>query len=377
MSTGKPPSQDVEHYGQSRVVLLLSIGIFALFVLWAYFAELDRITRGVGQVISSSRSQVVQSYDGGVLERLLIKPGQMVKKGQLLAVLDPTRSEANYEETRAKVMSLKAQIARLNAEMLDKPLVFSKEVKGMPLMVTAQTELYQKRRKALREDIESLNRSLDLAQQELKMNEPLLAAGDTSLADVLRLRRQVAELQAQITTRRNKYFQDTQAELTQAESELASITQTMKARRDALDRTELRAPMAGLVKSIRITTVGATLKPGEEILELVPAEDDLIVEVRIRPPGRGLPAAWPAGHGQDRRLRLHDLWHLERNPGLPEPGHSERGTQAQRATVLPGPGQDRDPAIQRPAERGHRVAARHDGHRRNQDWIQHRAQVPD
>ncbi|NBP46100.1 MAG: HlyD family type I secretion periplasmic adaptor subunit [Betaproteobacteria bacterium] len=283
MSTGKPPSQDVEHYGQSRVVLLLSIGIFALFVLWAYFAELDRITRGVGQVISSSRSQVVQSYDGGVLERLLIKPGQMVKKGQLLAVLDPTRSEANYEETRAKVMSLKAQIARLNAEMLDKPLVFSKEVKGMPLMVTAQTELYQKRRKALREDIESLNRSLDLAQQELKMNEPLLAAGDTSLADVLRLRRQVAELQAQITTRRNKYFQDTQAELTQAESELASITQTMKARRDALDRTELRAPMAGLVKSIRITTVGATLKPGEEILELVPAEDDLIVEVRIRP----------------------------------------------------------------------------------------------
>lgn len=276
-------NEDIESHSGSRKVLWLTMLIFGAFLVWSYYAELDRVTRGMGQVIPSSRSQVVQSYDGGVLQQLLVKPGQSVTKGQLLAVLEPTRSEANYQEARAKVSSLKAQIARLRAEVLDKPLEFPPDLKDFPHLVQAQRTLYQKRRLALKEDIAALYQTLDLVQKELKLNEPLLASGDISLTDILRLQRQVSELQAQITSRKNKYFQDTQAELTQAEGELGSITQTMKARRDAFDHTQLRAPMSGLVKSIRITTVGATLKPSEEILEIVPTDDDLIIEVRIRP----------------------------------------------------------------------------------------------
>ena len=135
----------------------------------------------------------------------------------------------------------------------------------------------------MHEDLQALQKTLGLVKKELAMNEPLLAAGDISATDILRLQRQVAEVESQVISRGNKYFQDAQTELAQAEGELGSVMQTMSGRKDALDHTELRAPMAGTVKNVRVTTVGASLKPGEELLELVPAEDDLIVEVRIRP----------------------------------------------------------------------------------------------
>ena len=269
--------------GSNRRILWVSVLAIVVFIAWAWFAQIDRITRGTGQVISSSRSQVVQSFDGGVLQKLLVKQGDTVTKGQLLAVLERTRSKAAYLETRAKTFSLKAQVARLSAEIIDKPLTFSPELSEYPDLIRVQDMLYQKRRTALREDLEALQKTLGLVKKELAMNEPLLAAGDISQTDILRLQRQVAEVESQVITRRNKYFQDAQTELAQAEGELGSVTQTMAGRKDTLDHTELRAPMAGVVKNVRITTLGASLKPSEEIMEIVPADDDLIVEARIRP----------------------------------------------------------------------------------------------
>ena len=269
--------------GSNRRILWVSVLAIVVFIAWAWFAQIDRITRGTGQVISSSRSQVVQSFDGGVLQKLLVKQGDTVTKGQLLAVLERTRSKAAYMETRAKTFSLKAQVARLSAEIIDKPLTFSPELSEYPDLIRVQDMLYQKRRTALREDLEALQKTLGLVKKELAMNEPLLAAGDISQTDILRLQRQVAEVESQVITRRNKYFQDAQTELAQAEGELGSVTQTMAGRKDTLDHTELRAPMAGVVKNVRITTLGASLKPSEEIMEIVPADDDLIVEARIRP----------------------------------------------------------------------------------------------
>ena len=146
--------------------------------------------------------------------------------------------------------------------------------------MTVQQALYSKRRTALHEDLQALQKTLGLVKKELAMNEPLLAAGDISATDILRLQRQVAEVESQVISRGNKYFQDAQTELAQAEGELGSVMQTMSGRKDALDHTELRAPMAGTVKNVRVTTVGASLKPGEELLELVPAEDDLNEDIK-------------------------------------------------------------------------------------------------
>jgi adhesin transport system membrane fusion protein len=198
-------------------------------------------------------------------------------------VLDKTRLNAQFQESRAKAVALGAQVARLKAEVYGTPLQLSADLRDYPDIAAAQTALLRKRLGALAEDLAALERSADLVRRELALNEPLLATGDVSEVDVIRLRRQLSDLQAQMTSRRNKQFQDAQAELARAEDELAAVRQNVAQREDALSRTELRAPLAGTVKNVRVTTLGAVLKSGEELLQIVPAGDDLLVEVRIRP----------------------------------------------------------------------------------------------
>jgi len=206
-----------------------------------------------------------------------------VEKGELLAVLDKTRLEASFQEFRAKEVALGAQVARLKAEVYDEPLHFPDTLKAFPDLAAAQRALYTKRRSALAQDISALERSAGLVQQELQLNEPLLLNGDVSEVDVIRLKRQLSDIEAQISTRQNKHFQDAQAELVKAEEELNSITQNVAQRRDALSRTELRAPLAGVIKNIRVTTLGGVLKASEEVMQIVPSDDDLLIEVKVRP----------------------------------------------------------------------------------------------
>ncbi len=269
--------------GSSRFVLWASVLSLGVAVGWAAVSEIDQVTRATGKVIASSRSQVVQAVEGGVLETLNVRDGDAVQQGQLLAVLDKTRLNAQFQESRAKAVALGAQVARLKAEVYGTPLQLSADLRDYPDIAAAQTALLRKRLGALAEDLAALERSADLVRRELALNEPLLATGDVSEVDVIRLRRQLSDLQAQMTSRRNKQFQDAQAELARAEDELAAVRQNVAQREDALSRTELRAPLAGTVKNVRVTTLGAVLKSGEELLQIVPAGDDLLVEVRIRP----------------------------------------------------------------------------------------------
>jgi adhesin transport system membrane fusion protein len=269
--------------GSSRFVLWASVLSLGVAVGWAAVSEIDQVTRATGKVIASSRSQVVQAVEGGVLETLNVREGDAVQQGQLLAVLDKTRLNAQFQESRAKAVALGAQVARLKAEVYGTPLQLSADLRDYPDIAAAQTALLRKRLGALAEDLAALERSADLVRRELALNEPLLATGDVSEVDVIRLRRQLSDLQAQMTSRRNKQFQDAQAELARAEDELAAVRQNVAQREDALSRTELRAPLAGTVKNVRVTTLGAVLKSGEELLQIVPAGDDLLVEVRIRP----------------------------------------------------------------------------------------------
>ena len=272
-----------QHLQGSRRVLWTTVATLVALVTWASFASIDQFTRATGQVIASKHSQIVQSTEGGVLANLLVKEGTVVTKGQLLATLDQIRPKAFYQESRAKAMSFKAQVARLRAEVYGGQPKFTQDIHDYPEFIEGQQALFTKRQKAIREDIEALEKTLVLVKRELAMNQPLLANGDVSEADIIRLQRQVADVEAQIVSKRNKYFQDSQSDLARAEEDLASVLQTMAQRKDSLDHTELHAPMAGIVKNVRFTTVGAVIKPSEELLEIVPANDELVVEVRVHP----------------------------------------------------------------------------------------------
>lgn len=255
----------------------------ALFLLWAGFAEIDQITRGQGQIIASSRTQVIQSPDGGVLDALLVREGDSVERGQLLARLERTKVEAAYRETHARIGALEASVARLQAEVFDKPLRFGPDSASYPEFRENQTALLRRRSAAIQQEIAALDRMRVLAQRELDMTQPLLSSGDVSMAEVLRLQRQVTELEGQITNRRNKYLQDSQAELNRAEEELAGLRQTLVQRQDQLTNTELKAPVNGTVKNVRVTTRGGVLRPGDELMQIVPNDDALLVEAKVRP----------------------------------------------------------------------------------------------
>jgi adhesin transport system membrane fusion protein len=268
---------------RSSAVIWISLLALICFLFWASQAELEQITRAPGQIIASGRTQVIQASDGGVLQALMVKEGDTVERGQVLALLDRQKLRAAYQETRSRELALRATVVRLNAEIVGNEPAFPADTEGYPQFRANQLALLQKRRASINEETASLRKLLELAQRELAMTAPLVSTGDVSQADVLKLERQVADLQAQITNRQNKYMQDTQADLSRAEEELAGVQQMLAQRADLLSRTELRAPMRGVVKNIRMTTIGGTLKPTEELMQIVPIENELMVEARIRP----------------------------------------------------------------------------------------------
>jgi adhesin transport system membrane fusion protein len=235
-------------------------------------------------VIASSRTQVIQNLEGGIVAEILVREGDMVQKGQPLLRLDRTKVEASYLESRAKSISLEAVLLRLKAETFGTPLKFPPSMlKNYPEITSAQQTLYEKRQRALEEELASIERGIALARQELALNEPLLKTGDVSEVEVLRLRRQISDLEAQATNKRNKYFQDAQAELAKTEEDLAGIEQVVTQRKDQLDRVELVAPVRGIVKNVRATTVGGVVRPGDEVMQIVPAGDQLVIEAKVRP----------------------------------------------------------------------------------------------
>ncbi|CAM5304216.1 HlyD family type I secretion periplasmic adaptor subunit [Thauera sp.] len=266
-----------------RTIMWATIATVAVFLGWAWVAELDQVSRAAGSVIASSRTQVIQSQEGGTLDELLVREGDVVERGQLLARLERTRAEAAYLETRARAAGLAATVARLRAEVFAAAPVFPPEVEDYPQFRDNQLALLRKRRAAIDEEIGALESMAALVLEELAMNRPLLASGDVSRSEVLRLERQLAELQAQITNKRNKYFQDAQAELNKAQEDLAGVEQTLAQRRNVLEQTEIRAPLHGVVKNVRITTLGGVIRPGEDIMQIVPLEDDLVIEARLNP----------------------------------------------------------------------------------------------
>lgn len=267
----------------AQAVLYVVVAVLVAGLVWAHFARVEEVTRGEATVVSQSREQSIQSLEGGIVRQIAVREGELVEKAQLLARIDPTRAESSYRELRSKALGLKATIARLRAEAYGVALAFPDDVKREPALVRQETAAYEARRRVMEEGVAALSRSRALVLREIAMSEPLAAKGLISEVEILRMRRQAADLDAQIVERRNRYRAEAGAELTRLEPELAQTDESLVGRADVLARTEVVAPMRGVVKNVRVHTSGAVVQPGEHIMEIAPVDDTLLVEARIKP----------------------------------------------------------------------------------------------
>lgn len=267
----------------SLIVIALSTLAVLGFLLWAMWADLDQITRAPGQVIPTGRVQTVQAAGEGTVSRILVREGDRVQKDQLLIALDPISAGAAVEEGRARVAALRATMARIEAELFNKPLSFPADVMAFPDLASNQRMLFARRRQALNADIGALNAQLSLVRQELELNRPLVQSGDIARAELLRLQRGVSDISGQIASRRSRYLEELQAEYARTQESLTTAEQSLTQRADQFGNVELRAPAAGIVSNLRVSTEGAVLRPGDEVAQIIPSGARLIVEARLSP----------------------------------------------------------------------------------------------
>lgn len=272
--------QHERHTGIYWTLGLITL-LVAGFVAWAWFSSVDEVTRGQGSVIPSSREQVIQSLDPGVLAEMLVKEGDLVDAGQVLVKLDTARSLAVFREARNKAQALEATAARLRSEAYGVPLKFSAEIPAE--LVARETAAFKARTRAVSESVQGLQQSKKLLDREIAITEPMAAKGVVSEVEILRMKRQANDLQLQMTERRNKFQSDANTDLVRVEAELAQAEEVAAARADPVKRSEIKAPLRGVVKNIRINTVGGVIAAGQEIMEIVPVEGPLLVEAYIRP----------------------------------------------------------------------------------------------
>ena len=265
------------------VTLMLLLACLLVALYWAHGYKLEEVTRGNAKIIPSSREQIIQSLEGGILAELLVKEGDVVSQGQPLLKIDPTKAKASYQEGQNKAVALRAAASRLRAEARGVPIQFSADVKQLPELVRNETSTYQARRQALEQSTETLRSSKELIARELAMTEPMVAKGLVAEVELFRMRRQVNELELQIQERFNKYRAEAANELNKVEAELSQTTEVVSARQDQVKRTTINAPLRGTVKNIRMNTIGGVVQPAQDIMEIIPLEDRLLVEAKIHP----------------------------------------------------------------------------------------------
>ena len=269
-------------YRPSRMLGIVILSV-VLFVAWAAWFDIDQTVRAQGQLIPGGRTQVIQVVDGGVLSEIRVQEGDTVKAGQVLAVLEPDRAKASFDEAQAKHTALRVVLRRAQAEASGTAPVFGKEFAAYPDLVAAQQKLYLQRLQSLNDALAMQQEAMALAKEELQMNERLLAGGDISRVEVLRARRQVSDIQSRILDIRNKYLQDARAEAAKQEEEISSQSYRQEDRRYALAQTQLAAPVDGVVKYLRVTTVGGVLRAGDELMQISPTDGESLLELKVNP----------------------------------------------------------------------------------------------
>ncbi|MAX53185.1 MAG: hemolysin secretion protein D [Methylophaga sp.] len=307
-------------------LLLLTALFFICAFWWASITELDEVTRGQGKVIPSSKVQVIQNLEGGILSEVLVHEGDIVNKDDVLLKIDDTRFSSSFRETQLKYWELLARKVRLTAEMEGKPLELPEEVlKQQPALAASERALYQSRQLELQSNIDVLEQqvkqrqqellenqaklnklttSYDLSRQELEMSEPLVSVGVISEVELLRLKRATNDLRGEMETTRLaiprirstlneakqkikdttlRFKSEAASQLSEVQSELAITKETTTSQEDRVRRTLVRSPVKGKIKQLKINTVGGVIQPGMDLVEIVPVEDNLLIETNIRP----------------------------------------------------------------------------------------------
>jgi adhesin transport system membrane fusion protein len=266
-----------------RSALWLIVISLSAFITWAYWAEIDEVTRASGSVIASTKTKVVQSPEPGIVAEITISEGSRVNKGDLVVALEKDQSASALAEVKAEQASLAAIQARLVSEINGTDISFPHSIDAYPNFINTQRALYDTRQRALNEELQGINSIIQNLQRELALLKPLLAKNDVAEIDVIRLERQLEEQRSLEANVKNRFYRDSASELSKIEEQLASVEQRLAQSEDKLARTELRAPVNGIVKNLTVTTIGGVVRAGEIILEIVPLDDNLIVEVEVPP----------------------------------------------------------------------------------------------
>lgn len=333
-----PEARDEAEFMPSRIAALMqnpprpafliirgTLALFVVGIIWAALAELEEVTVGEGKVIPSNQVQVIQNLEGGIVGKIPVRVGDIVQKDQVVLNIDPTRFSSSLGETRAKYLALLAKTTRLVAEIDGKPFTPPKELEESPQILKEEMALHRNRMEEYEATLSVLRRQLDqraqelnekrakaaqlgesyrLVQQEVAMTRPMAAQKVISDVELLRLERQASDikgeldatrlaiprLEASLQEGRNKvegaqakFRADASMELSQARAELEGTSASNVAMADRLERTTVRSPVNGIVKTIKVTTVGGVIQPGSDVMEIVPIEDNLLVEARVRP----------------------------------------------------------------------------------------------
>ena len=312
--------------GFAHLLLFVIAAFFVVFFAWASWAELEEVTRGEGKVIPSRQVQVVQNLEGGIVAEILAREGAIVERGQVLVRIDNVRAASDLRESRQRYLALHGSLSRLRAEVENAPVAFAAEIlEAAPEVARNERALHRDRQEALRSELEvlrsqaaqreqeltelatrlgQLERSHALAVEELEITEPLAASRVVSKVQLLRLQREVNDLEGELeatrlavprveaalreATRRIEERQlgfraEAQRELNAVQAEAAALQEVIAAEADMVSRTEVRSPVRGTIKQLFINTVGGVIQPGADLVEVVPLEDNLLVEAKVRP----------------------------------------------------------------------------------------------
>ncbi|GBD41280.1 Type I secretion system membrane fusion protein PrsE [bacterium HR39] len=310
----------------AHVLLLAILAFFVAFLSWAALADIEEVVRGQGRVVPSRQVQVVQHLEGGIVAEILVREGEIVEPGQVLVRIDDPQAASDYREKRARWLAVVAAIARLKAEIEGGGPVFPPEVvREAPAIVESEEALFRSRREELesqlailrlqveqrRTELEALRRRIELEKksrallaEELAMNERLARERVVAKADVLRLRRQLNDIDTEIArleldlpraesalreaeqrveSALSEFRAKALRELAALESERAGLEPLVAAGEQRVRRTEIRSPVRGIVKKIHVNTIGGVVRPAQELIEIVPLDDTLLVEARLRP----------------------------------------------------------------------------------------------
>lgn len=274
--------QDSRIRSSSRLVWVVS-GCFLIALLWAWLATLDEVATGTGRVVPTTREQVIQSLEGGILSRLMVRQDDIVQPGQVLAQLDPTQSASTMEESAAKYRAALASSARLQAEVNQTPIAFPAELDAFPALKATEMWLYEARRASLASSINLIEESLQLIRKEVAIGESLISVGAASNVEVLRLKRQRADLELKKSDLRSQYIVEARQDLAKANEQVEALAPVVRGRSDTLSRLTLRSPVRGIVKNIEVSTIGGVVPPNGKLMEIIPLDDQLLIEARMSP----------------------------------------------------------------------------------------------